>query len=229
MSIFKSLVSSTEKNAAKEVFQQAQTKGAERLGKIRGAENALRSNGMVTASQAVQGLATSTFGGAAIGGAIGSMNMLSQEDSFGAAKSGAAAGALVGGLMGGRRFASQAAKGKIVGNNAINQLASGRKGIGDLKKFNTMSAAAGNAFGWSNVQKGMKKMSAGNMNKGARGGVKASQADEIVRGSVATSPYKKTTSSGFNNHSRPTINRQSRPPVAGSFGGSWANADYLGR
>lgn len=127
-----------ERKAFEAVLEHAQAKGAYKSGRIQGAQAALSSAGLQTSRGALYGAAANTSGMAAVGGALGAMNFMNQ-DSFESTKTGMMSGALIGAAMSSRKIYKQLGKGSIVKNSSVNQLASGRKGVGDLQRINSFS------------------------------------------------------------------------------------------
>ena len=90
----------------------------------------LASNKLMTGRQAIGKYATDAGSWAIAGGVLGSfapVNPMGGGDSFGGATSGAMAGAMIGGIAGGRTLLKNMAKGRIVGSEAVDALASGVK------------------------------------------------------------------------------------------------------
>ena len=90
----------------------------------------LASNKLMTGRQAIGKYATDAGSWAIAGGILGSfapVNPMGGGDSFGGATSGAMAGAMIGGIAGGRTLLKNMAKGRIVGSEAVDALASGVK------------------------------------------------------------------------------------------------------
>ena len=90
----------------------------------------LASNKLMTGRQAIGKYATDAGSWAIAGGILGSfapVNPMGGGDSFGGATSGAMAGAMIGGIAGGRTLMKNMAKGRIVGSEAVDALASGVK------------------------------------------------------------------------------------------------------
>ena len=90
----------------------------------------LASNKLMTGRQAIGKYATDAGSWAIAGGILGSfapVNPMGGGDSFGGATSGAMAGAMIGGIAGGRTLMKNMAKGRIVGSEAVDVLASGVK------------------------------------------------------------------------------------------------------
>ena len=90
----------------------------------------LASNKLMTGRQAIGKYATDAGSWAIAGGVLGSfapVNPMGGGDSFGGATSGAMAGAMIGGIAGGRTLLKNMAKGRIVGTEAVDALASGVK------------------------------------------------------------------------------------------------------
>ena len=90
----------------------------------------LASNKLMTGRQAIGKYATDAGSWAIAGGILGSfapVNPMGGGDSFGGATSGAMAGAMIGGIAGGRTLLKNMARGRIVGSEAVDALASGVK------------------------------------------------------------------------------------------------------
>ena len=90
----------------------------------------LASNKLMTGRQAIGKYATDAGSWSIAGGVLGSfapVNPMGGGDSFGGATSGAMAGAMIGGIAGGRTLLKNMAKGRIVGSEAVDALASGVK------------------------------------------------------------------------------------------------------
>ena len=109
-------------------------KAGEKAEAIRTAEgpaiDRLASNKLMTGRQAIGKYATDAGSWAIAGGILGSfapVNPMGGGDSFGGATSGAMAGAMIGGIAGGRTLMKNMAKGRIVGSEAVDALASGVK------------------------------------------------------------------------------------------------------
>lgn len=109
-------------------------KAGEKAEAIRTAEgpaiDRLASNKLMTGRQAIGKYATDAGSWAIAGGILGSfapVNPMGGGDSFGGATSGAMAGAMIGGIAGGRTLLKNMAKGRIVGSEAVDALASGVK------------------------------------------------------------------------------------------------------
>lgn len=193
--VFKSFTGAgTEGKAAQAAFSSALNKGAEMAGAQRGAREALGASGLVTSQQALQGVASKTFGYAGAGAAIGSMNVMNGQDSFQSAQSGAMAGAVVGGLMGARRLTKQISRGSVVQKDAVSKLAKGRTGVGQLQRMNSFSGTAANAFSWKNGMKGrgsgIQKGPIRNADPSSHGGTNAAAAHDIVRSKLRNSSKK---------------------------------------
>ena len=117
MSIFNKLLRAGEKA---EALRTAEGSAIDRLA----------SNKLMTGRQAIGKYATDAGSWAIAGGVLGSfapVNPMGGGDSFGGATSGAMAGAMIGGIAGGRTLLKNMAKGRIVGSEAVDALASGVK------------------------------------------------------------------------------------------------------
>ena len=117
MSIFNKLLRAGEKA---EALRTAEGSAIDRLA----------SNKLMTGRQAIGKYATDAGSWAIAGGILGSfapVNPMGGGDSFGGATSGAMAGAMIGGIAGGRTLMKNMAKGRIVGSEAVDALASGVK------------------------------------------------------------------------------------------------------
>ena len=105
----------------------------------------LASNKLMTGRQAIGKYATDAGSWAIAGGILGSfapVNPMGGGDSFGGATSGAMAGAMIGGIAGGRTLLKNMAKGRIVGSEAVDALASGVKNY-KPRTINTFKDLAG--------------------------------------------------------------------------------------